>query len=243
MLFTFSPDAYDPAQAPTVRRPRWRTILSWGAANLFNGYSRRREELAVWTCHLCGRHEQPAAPPRRRMGSGWLRSHGRARRLRHVLRPDAGRHVRSERAGDVYRVYDPFRTDVFVDNVALSNPGAATPHPKASICGLSTPQPSTRPAIRSWRPMAALERRRSAPPLLPRHDRCRLRRRRAAIICFDIVDINQPSAEDQGAALNLVRPFRATTPSSCERRPRTAAITGCSSSFRHEAGRAGFAHT
>ena len=24
MLFTFSPDAYDPAQAPTVRRPRWR---------------------------------------------------------------------------------------------------------------------------------------------------------------------------------------------------------------------------
>ena len=124
MLFTFSPEAYDPAQAPDLRRPGWRLSAWSGTGNLFNGIRVAGKDSpygrAIYAADT--NNLQP------RIGAAW--DPDGAGRL--MVRAGYGMyfdqtqvgHVRAERAGVLS--YDPFRTDLFVSNASLSNPGAGT---------------------------------------------------------------------------------------------------------------------
>ena len=200
---------------------------------------RGRQGLAVWTRHLCSRQEQPAAPHRRRLGSRRSRPSDRTRRLRHVLRPDAGRNVRSECAGVSI-------TTRFARIVPSATPRSRIPAEARcrTLCAVSTPVRAGDERSVCGAPMAALERRRAAAPLLPRSDRRGLRRLGRAIICFDMSTSTSRSPRISTAKArrpNLVRPFLGYDAIVMRETTARSRYHGLLASFRHEAGRAGSA--
>ncbi len=198
MLFTFSPDAYDPAQAPTFADPDADFLLA-GSGNLFNGI-RVAGKNSPYGRAIYGADRNNLQP---RIGAAWdpggCGRPVRARRLRHVLRPDAGRNVRSECAGESFPFTDPFRTDVFVGNASLSNPARSGTGASRPSRVPDTRIRATRQATSSWRldgstGTSGVQRRLYSRGMID----VGLRRRSRGDHLPRFVDINQPQAAESG---------------------------------------------
>ena len=132
MLFTFSPDAYDPAQAPTFADPE-RFFVVLGTGNLFNGI-RVAGKDSPYGRAIYAADKNNLQP---RIGAAW--DPGGAGRL--ILRAGYGMYFDQTQVGMFAQnvqesFYDPFRTDRFVSNPPLSNPGSR--HGDQALRGVDT---------------------------------------------------------------------------------------------------------
>jgi hypothetical protein len=233
-LFAYSPDAYDPAQAPAFADSTG-NLLAVGTGNLFNGIRiagrnsphGRALYAADWN------NLQP------RFGASW--DPGGAGRF--IVRAGYGMYfdqTRLERFA--YSTQEPrnnpLRTEVSVNNPRLSNPAGgsvvqASTVAAAYVLGIS--DPFVAPRWQQWN--VGVQRRLyshavidigyvgSAGDQLPRY-----------------VDINQPQPANlvgHGEAPNTVRPFLGYSSIFMQETTARSRYQGVVASFRHEAGRAG----
>ena len=121
MLFTFSPDAYDPAQAPTVADPDADYVVA-GSGNPFNGL-RVAGKNSPYGRAIYGTDGNNLQP---RFGAAW--DPGGVGRT--VVRAGYGMYFDQTQVemfaenvqGDTrWEFSDPFRTDVIIENASLSN--------------------------------------------------------------------------------------------------------------------------
>jgi hypothetical protein len=137
---------------------------------------------------------------------------------------------------ETFTAYDPFRNDAFVDNVALSNPGRDPIQPPYAVI---TPQPYATsdsfvaPRWQHWN--VGVQRRLYSRGSI---DVSYVGSRGDHLLRY--LNLNQPSVDDQGAALNKVRPFAGFDSIFMRETTAFSRYHGLLSSFRHEAGRAGF---
>ena len=199
------PPRHRPSPTPTA------TFLSSGSGNLFNGI-RVAGKNSPYGRAIYAADTNNLQP---RIGAAWdpggAGRTDRARRLRHVLRPDAGRDVRAERAGGTLPYTDPFRTDVFVEQrpALESRRHRHGLHPKPPYVRLVTPQPVyatsdpfVAPRWQHWN--IGVQRRLYSRGMID----VGLRRRREAIICFDTwISTSRSRAIRGSRSANLVRPF------------------------------------
>ena len=241
MLFTFSPEAYDPAQAPTFADPDG-DFLVVGTGNLFNGIrvagKNSPHGRAIYAADK--NNLQP------RIGGAW--DPGGAGHL--VVRAGTActstRHrsecsLRMCRRQAHFRLSDPFRTDVFVWNATLSNPGAGRNDGPAlrGHCHLAQPFATSdrfvAPRWQHWN--IGLQRRLYSRGML---DLGYVGGRGDHLLRY--ININQPPATSQGdAPPNLVRPFPGYDAIFMRETTARSRYHGLVTSFRHEAGRAGSA--
>jgi len=126
MLFTFSPDAYDPAQAASVTGPFGGSVDPQ-TGNLLNGI------IVAGRDSPYGRAVYPADANnlQPRVGAAWAPGGGG----RMVVRSGYGMYhdqtpVEMLAEGVESSSFDPFRTDLFVSNAPLSNPGGGSSSPQ-----------------------------------------------------------------------------------------------------------------
>ena len=233
-LFTFSPDAYDPAKAPAFADDEG-VYYVVGSGDPLNGY-RIAGQNSPYGRAIYAADTNNLQP---RFGAAW--SPGGSDRT--IMRAGYGMYFDQTQVGMftqnvqwTFTEVDPFRNDAFVNNVALSNPGR---DPIQARYAIITPQPYAT----------------SDPFVAPRwqHWNVGVQRRLYSRGMIDVsyvgsrgdhllryFDFNQPSAEDQGAALNKVRPFAGLDAIFMRETTAFSRYHGLLSSFRHEAGRAGF---
>jgi hypothetical protein len=234
MLFTFSPDAYDPAQAPAFA-DRDGDFVVVGTGNVFNGI-RVAGKDSPYGRAIYGGDRNNLQP---RAGAAWDPS-GKGRLF---VRAGYGIYFDQTQVGVFAEnvqssFYDPFRTDLFVNNPRLSNPAGGT-----VIKPFSVYRPSTF-AI-------------SDPFVAPRwqHWNLGVQRRLYSRGAIDVgyvgssgdhllryVDINQPQPANfaaQGAANS--RPFKGYGQIILRETTARSRYHGFLSSIRHEGGRAGLA--
>jgi hypothetical protein len=234
MLFTFSPNAYDPAQAPAFA-DRDGDFLVVGTGNVFNGIRVAGKDSPYGRAIYAGDRNnlQP------RVGAAWDPS-GTGRLF---VRAGYGIYFDQTQVGVFAEnvqgsFYDPFRTDLFVQNPRLSNPAAGT-----VIKPFAVYRPSTF-AI-------------SDPFVAPRwqHWNLGVQRRLYSRGAIDVgyvgssgdhllryVDINQPQPANvvaQGEA--NARPFRGYGEIIQRETTARSRYHGLVASVRHEGGRAGLA--
>ena len=118
----FSPDAYDPAQAPTFADPEGFFVVP-GTGNLFNGI-RVAGKDSPYGRAIYAADKNNLQP---RIGAAW--DPGGAGRF--IVRAGYGMYFDQTQAGMFAQnvqesFYDPFRTDRSVSNPPLSNPGGGT---------------------------------------------------------------------------------------------------------------------
>src|SRR5262245_31285863 len=243
MLFTFSPSAYDPAQAPTFAEPEgWSVVL--GTGNLFNGIRVAGKNSPY------GRAIYPADRNnlQPRIGAAW--DPQGAGRL--VVRAGYGMYFDQTQVGMLAEsvqdgfnwdltAYDPFHTSRYVSNPPLSNPARGT---------VSKP-------FDAWLPLAYAT---SDALVAPRwqHWNVGVQRRLYSRGMIDLgyvggrgdhllryVDINQPQPAALAAvgfdAYNTVRPFLGYDGIFMREATAKSRYHGLVASFHHDGGRAGTA--
>jgi hypothetical protein len=253
LLFTFSPGAYDPAQAPTFADADAFYIVA-GTGNPFNGMRvagrnsphGRSIYAADWN------NLQP------RIGAAW--DPGGAGQL--IIRAGYGMYFDETSVGmfaqnvqgDTDWSYaDPFRTDALIENVSLSNPAAG---PQGNGCMLFYGVHFDARCSSPWSILVPSLYATGDPLVAPRwqHWNVGVQRRLYAKGMVDLgyvggrgdhlsrfVNINQPQAVDQGGPANLVRPFLGYNDIFMRETTAKSRYHGLLVGFRHEAGRAGSA--
>jgi Carboxypeptidase regulatory-like domain len=237
MLFTFSPEAYDPAQAPTFADPEGNFLVS-GTGNLFNGI-RVAGKNSPYGRAIYAADKNNLQP---RVGAAW--DPNGAGRL--VVRVGYGMYFDQTQVGMFAQTvqnsyYDPFRTDLAISNPALSNPGTGTvvkPFAVWTPVTFATSDPFAAPRWQHWN--VGVQRRLYSRGMIDlgyvggRGDRL-----------LRYVDINQPQAATVaavgGAAANTVRPFLGYDAIIMRETTAKSRYHGLVASFHHDAGRAGFA--
>jgi hypothetical protein len=236
MLFTFVPDAYDPAQAPSFADPDGFFVVL-GKGNLFNGIRvAGKDSPHGRAIYAADRNNlQP------RVGAAWDPSG--AGRL--VVRAGYGMYFDQTQVGMFAQnvqssFYDPFRTDRFVTNPPLSNPGGGSvvePFTVFTPATLGTSDPFVAPRWQHWN--VGVQRRLYSRGVI---DVGYVGSRGDHLIRF--VNINRPQPADvvgHGGAANLARPFLGYGPITMRETTAKSRYHGFLASFRHEAGRAGSA--
>ena len=238
MLFTFSPDAYDPPRHRPFADPDGDYVVA-GSGNPFNGIACGWEELALWARHLRDRRRttcSPASAPR-----GIQVELGRT-----VVRAGYGMYFDQTQVGmfareraRLRRSYDPFRTDVFIKRVTLKSPRRHTRKRVLSASGAhgvitnlrtlvdthtcdvyATSDPFVAPRWQHWN--VGVQRRLYSRGMIDVGYVGVARRSSASIRRY------QPAAAGGSGAAppTWCGRFRVTRTSSCERRPQRAGITG-----------------
>ena len=235
-LFTFLPGAYDPAQIPAFADPDGDFVIL-GTGNLVNGIrvagkdsSHGRAIYAADTNNL-----QP------RIGAAW--DPGGAGRL--IVRAGYGVYFDQTQLGMFAQnvqesYYDPFRSERYISNAPLSNPGQGTmiePYAVFTPDVLATSDEIVAPRWQHWN--AGVQRRLYTRSVIEvsyvgsRGDHL-----------FRFVNINRPQPADllgQGGRSNTVRPYLGYQAVVMRETSGRSRYHGLLASFRHEAGRAGAA--
>ena len=236
MLFTFVPDAYDPAQAPAFADPEGYLVVL-GSGNLFNGIRVAGQDSphgrAIYAADT--NNLQP------RIGVAWDPS-GDGRLF---LRAGYGVYFDQTQVGMFAQnvqesYYDPFRTDTRVSNPPLSNPGAGTiiqPYAVDAPVALATSDPFVAPRWQHWN--LGVQRRLYARGQI---DLGYVGSRGDHLVRY--VGLNRPQPEvlaAQNSAPNLVRPFLGYDEIVMRETTAQARYHGFLASFRHDSGAAGTA--
>jgi hypothetical protein len=231
-LFTFSPDAYDAAQAPAFADPDG-YFLAIGTGNLFNGILVAGKDSphgrAIYAADK--NNLQP------RIGAAWDPwGAGRA-----FVRAGYGMYFDQTQAGMFAQnvqesFYDPFRTDLFVSNPSLSKPDSGTviePFGVPTPVSLATSTRFVAPRWQHWN--IGLQRRLYSRGVI---DVGYVGSRGDDLVRY--VDINQPQPVDylavQDGAANIVRPFQGYDAIIMRETTARSRYHGLLAGFRHEAG-------
>jgi hypothetical protein len=237
MIFTFSPDAYDPGQVPSFADPEGFFVVS-GTGNLFNGI-RVAGKNSPYGRAIYAADKNNLQP---RIGAAW--DPEGAGRL--VVRAGYGMYFDQTQVGMFAQTvqesyYDPFRTDLFVSNPPLSNPARGTvikPFAVFTPVTYSTSDPFMAPRWQHWN--IGVQRRLYSRGMI---DLGYVGGRGDHLLRF--VDINQPQAANLaavgGAAANTVRPFLGYDAIYMRETTAKSRYHGLVASFHHDAGRAGSA--
>ncbi len=254
MLFTFSPDAYDPAQAPTVADPDADYVFA-GSGNPFNGL-RVAGKNSPYGRAIYGTDRNNLQP---RIGAAW--DPGGVGRT--VVRAGYGMYFDQTQVemfaenvqGDTSWAFsDPFRTDVIIENASLSNPGGGS---QGNGCFLLQGAQGVTQTCGPWWTLTPDVYATSDPFVAPRwqHWNVGVQRRLYSRGMIDVgyiggrgdhlprfLDINQPQAANQGGPANLVRPFPGYRDIFMRETTAKSRYHGLVTSFRHEAGRGASIH-
>ena len=254
MLFTFSPDAYDPAQAPTVADPDADYVVA-GSGNPFNGL-RVAGKNSPYGRAIYGTDGNNLQP---RIGAAW--DPGGVGRT--VVRAGYGMYFDQTQVemfaenvqGDTSWVFsDPFRTDVIIENASLSNPRGGT---QGNGCFLLQGAQGVTQTCGPWWTLTPAVYATSDPFVAPRwqHWNVGVQRRLYSRGMIDVgyiggrgdhlprfLDINQPQAANQGSPANLVRPFPGYRDILMRETTAKSRYHALVTSFRHEAGRGASIH-
>jgi hypothetical protein len=236
MLFSFSPETYDPALAPSFADPGG-DFLVLGTGNVFNGI-RIAGKNSPYGRALYGADRNNLQP---RLGAAW--DPDGAGRL--ILRAGYGIYFDQTQVGMVAQnvqesFYDPFRTERFVRNASLSNPGAGTviePFAVFTPDALAISDPFVAPRWQHWN--IGAQRRVYSRGMI---DLGYVGSRGDHLLRF--VDINQPQPADlvgRGGRSNLVRPFLGYNAIVMRETTAKSRYHGLLASFRHETDRGGVA--
>ena len=149
MLFTFSPDAYDPGQAPGFADPDGFSFWS-GSGNLFNGIRVAGKDSPHGRA-IYGADKNNLQP---RIGAAWDPV-GQAVCSCAPVTGCISTRRRSEWSLRMCRSlhYDPFRTDLFVSNAPLSTPASGTviePFGVVTPFALATSEQFVAPRWQHW---------------------------------------------------------------------------------------------
>lgn len=236
MLFTFSPDAYDPAQAPTFADPDGDFVVL-GTGNLFNGIRVAGKDSPYGRAiHAADKNNlQP------RIGVAW----DPVGTGRLFVRAGYGMYFDQTQVGMFAQnvqesFYDPFRTARSVSNPPLSNPGSGTviePFAVATPDALAISDPFVAPRWQHWN--IGAQRRLYSRGVI---DLGYVGSRGDRLVRY--VDLNQPQPTNlvgQGGRSNTVRPFLGYSAIVMRETTAKSRHHGLLTSFRHEAGRAGWA--
>ena len=235
MLFTFSPDAYNPSQAPTFADPAGEYVVL-GTGNLFNGIRVAGKDSPY------GRAIYPADKNnvQPRIGIAWDPT-GRDRLF---VRAGYGMYFDQTQVGMFTQnvqssYYDPFRTDLYISNPLLSNPGKGTvitpfavPTPGAD----ATSDQLVAPRWQHWN--IGVQRRLYSRGVI---DLGYVGSRGDHLLRY--VEINQPQPANlvgQGDRVNTVVPFLGYSGIAMRETTAKGRYHGLVTSFRHEAGRSGW---
>ena len=238
MLFTFSPEAYDPTQVPTFADPDG-DFLVVGTGNLLNGIRVAGKDSphgrAIYAADK--NNLQP------RIGGAWDPGGAghlvvRAAYGMYFDQTQVGLFAQNVQAPGAFPFVDPFRTDVLVWNATLSNPGAGGTGPPFAVLSAQPFATSDRFVAPRWQHWnVGLQRRLYSRGML---DLGYVGGRGDHLLRY--VNINQPPATSQGdAAPNLVRPFPGYDAIFMRETTARSDYHGLVSSFRHDAGGAGSA--
>ena len=238
MLFTFSPEAYDPTQVPTFADPDG-DFLVVGTGNLLNGIRVAGKDSphgrAIYAADK--NNLQP------RIGGAWDPGGAghlvvRAAYGMYFDQTQVGLFAQNVQAPGAFPFVDPFRTDVLVWNATLSNPGAGGTGPPFAVLSAQPFATSDRFVAPRWQHWnLGLQRRLYSRGML---DLGYVGGRGDHLLRY--ININQPPATSQGdAAPNLVRPFPGYDAIFMRETTARSDYHGLVSSFRHDAGRAGSA--
>jgi hypothetical protein len=234
-LFTFSPDAYDPSQAPAFADPDGYS-LAVGTGNLFNGIIVAGKDSP----HGRAIHAADKNNLQPRIGAAW--DPGGAGRV--FVRAGYGMYFDQTQAGMFAQnvqesFYDPFRTDLFVSNSPLSRPDAGTVAERFEIAtpdSLATSVEFVAPRWQHWN--VGVQRRLYSRGVI---DVGYVGSRGDHLVRF--VDINQPKPGDYLAAQEgigkAVRPFAGYNAIVMRETTARSRYHGLLAGFRHEAGRGG----
>src|SRR5688572_2555237 len=191
MLFTFSPDAYDPAKAPQFADEEG-VYLVVGSGDFLNGY-RIAGQNSPYGRSIYAADTNNLQP---RLGAAW--DPGGAGRV--IVRAGYGIYFDQTQVGmftqnvqETFTGVDPFRNDAFVDNVALSIPGRDPIQPPYAILTpqpFATSDPFVAPRWQHWN--VGIQRRLYSRGMI---DLSYVGSRGDHLLRY--FDLNQPSAEDQ----------------------------------------------
>jgi hypothetical protein len=234
MLFTFSPDAYDSAQAPDFADPDGEFVVV-GTGNLFNGI-RVAGKDSPYGRAIYAADKNNLQP---RIGAAW--DPGGAGRL--LLRAGYGMYFDQTQVGMVAEnvqdsLFDPFRTDRFVSNPPLSNPAGGTaiePFAVFTPVALAISDPFVAPRWQHWN--IGGQRRLYSRGVV---DLGYVGSRGDRLVRY--VDLNQPQPANlvgRGARPNTVRPFLGYAAIVMRETTAKSRYHGFLASFRHDAGRIG----
>ena len=237
-LFTFSPEAYDPTQVPTFADSDG-DFLVVGTGNLLNGIRVAGKDSphgrAIYAADK--NNLQP------RIGGAWDPGGAghlvvRAAYGMYFDQTQVGLFAQNVQAPGAFPFVDPFRTDVFVWNATLSNPGAGGTGPPFAVLSAQPFATSDRFVAPRWQHWnVGLQRRLYSRGML---DMGYVGGRGDHLLRY--ININQPAAASQGdAAPNLVRPFPGYDAIFMRETTARSGYHGLVSSFRHDAGGAGSA--
>ena len=254
LLFTFSPDTYDPKQAPTFAADPDADYIVVGTGNPFNGM-RVADRDSPYGRAIYAADKNNLQP---RIGAAW--DPAGAGRL--IVRAGYGMYF-DETPVDVFaenvqgdtdwEYSDPFRTDAFVSNVSLSNPAGG---PQGNGCMLLSGVQVDARTCAPWWTLAPRLLATATSFVAPRwqHWNVGVQRRLYSRGIVDagyvggrgdhlsrLVNINQAQAADQGGPANLVRPFLGYEAIFVRETTAKSRYHGLLIGFRHEAGRAGAA--
>jgi hypothetical protein len=233
-LFTFAPDTYDPAQAPAFADPDADFVVV-GTGNPFNGM-RVAGKNSPYGRALYAADTNNLQP---RFGAAW--DPDGAGRL--VVRAGYGVYFDQTQVGifaqnvqEGFPFYDPLRTDAWIENASLSNPGRGRIEPWAVLSSspYATSDTFVAPRWQHWN--AGVQRRLYARGMV---DVGYVGGRGDHLMRY--VNLNQARAIDQGNPVNQVRPFPGYDAIIMRETTARSDYHGFLSSFRHDAGAAGLA--
>ena len=254
LLFTFSPDAYDPAQVPTFADDPDASYVVVGTGNALNGVrvAGKNSPYGQAAYDADKNNIQP------RIGVAW--DPDGVGRL--IVRAGYGMYfdethramfAQNVQGATDWAYTDAFRTDVYITNVSLSNPAAG---PQQNGCFLLIGLQGLTQTCPPWWTLVPVSFATSESFVAPRrqHWNVGVQRRLYSRGMIDLgyvggrgdhllryIDINQPQAADQGVPANLVRPFLGYDSIYMREPTAKSRYHGFLASFRHEAGRAGWA--
>ena len=253
LLSTFSPDAYDPAQAPTFADPDAFYVVA-GTGNPLNGV-RVAGKNSPYGRAVYASDKNNLQP---RIGVAWDpggvgRTIVRAGYGMYFDEPQRAMFAQNVQGATDWEYTDAFRTDVYIGNVSLSNPAGG---PQANGCFLLNGLQGLTQICGPWWTLVPASFATSESFETPRrqHWNVGVQRRLYSRGMIDLgyvggrgdhllryVDINQPQAADQGGPANLARPFLGYDSILMRETTARSRYDGFVTSFRHEVGRVGFA--
>ena len=233
-FFTFAPEMYDPAQAPSFADPDADFVVV-GTGNPFNGIrvAGRNSPYGRAIYAADTNNLQP------RVGAAW--DPDGAGRL--VVRAGYGMYfdqthvaIFAQNVEEGFPFHDPFRSGASIANASLTNPGHGRVEPFAVLSSqpYATSDKLVAPRWQHWN--AGVQRRLYARGMIDlgyvggRGDHL-----------MRLININQPHASDQGSPANLVRPFPGYDAIFMRETSARSRYNGFLTSFRHEGGPVGLA--